>query len=100
MLVKNAIVLTVGALAGCTVPVAGSAHPSAAGDPAEVGADPQAAQHVDENLAGLRALDVFPVGQLIVDLPASAGPCSGPCPGADGAIPAAKTRSAARLAEL
>ena len=100
MLVKNAIVLTVGALAGCTVPVAGSTHPAAAGDPAQVAVDPQAAQHVDENLARLQALDVFTVGQLIVDLPAGAGSCYGPCPGAEAAIAVAKTRSATRLAEL
>jgi hypothetical protein len=100
MLVKNAIVLTVGALAGCTVPVATGPSPAGAGDPAPVAVDPQAAAHVDENLARLRALDVFTVGQLIVDHPAGAGVCYGPCPGAEGAIAAAKTQSAMRLARL
>ena len=98
-MLKNAIVLTVGALAGCTVPVSGSVHP-AGGDPAQTTVDPQATQHVDENLARLQALQVFTVGQLIVDLPAGAMSCYGPCPGAEAAIAAAKTRSATRLAEL
>src|SRR5690348_16221616 len=99
MLVKNAIVLTVGALAGCAAPVAGSTHPGP-GDPGQVAVDPQAATHVDENLARLQALDVFTVGQLIVDVPAGAGSCYGPCPGADAALAAARARSATRLAAL
>jgi hypothetical protein len=97
MLVKNAIALTVGALAGCTIPVAGSGHP-VTGDPPQATADPLA--HVDENLARLQALDVFTVGQLVVDLPAEAHSCYGPCPGSQPAIDAAKTRAATRLAEL
>jgi hypothetical protein len=97
VLVKNAIALTVGALAGCTVPVAGSSHP-APGEPAQGTADPLA--HVDENLARLQALDVFTVGQLVVDLPAEAYSCYGPCPGSQPAIAAAQTKAATRLAEL
>jgi hypothetical protein len=63
-------------------------------------AHPQAAAHVDENLARLQALDVFTVGQLVVDLPAAASACSGPCPGAEAAVNGARNRSASRLAEL
>ncbi len=99
MFAKNALVLAVGALTGCVAPVAGSA-PLAGGAPARPAAASHAAGHVDENLARLRALDVFTVGQLVVDVPAGSGFCYGPCPGAEAAIAAAKTKSATRLARL
>jgi hypothetical protein len=55
---------------------------------------------IDQNLARLQALDVFQVGQLVVEQPASAYSCYGPCPGAEADIAAAKTKAAVRLAEL
>ena len=99
MFAKNAIVLTVGALAGCVAPVAGSA-PLAGGAPVWPAPGTQAEAHIDENLARLRALDVFTVGPLIVEASGAATSCSGPCPAAETALNAAHTKSAARLARL
>jgi hypothetical protein len=96
MFAKSALVLTLGALAGCFIPGLGSAN--RAGGPA---VDPQeATTHVAENLARLQALDVFKVGRLVVDVASSATECSGPCPAAEAAVNAAQTRSATRLAKL
>jgi hypothetical protein len=97
MLSKKALVLAAGALAGCTVPVATSSHPAEPTAPLDA---QQAVAQVDQNLARLQALDVFQVGQLVVEQPASASSCYGPCPGADAAIAAAKAKAAVRLAEL
>jgi hypothetical protein len=96
MLSKNALVFAAGALAGCSVPVAGT-HTTEPGAPIDA---QQAVAQIDQNLARLQALDVFQVGQLVVAEPASAGSCYGPCPGAAEAIAAAKSKSAVRLAEL
>ena len=67
MIANKAVLLTVGALAGC------AAHPvETAPTPAPTQAktvDPAALAHVDENLARLRALQVVDVGQMIVDAP-------------------------------
>jgi hypothetical protein len=98
MFAKKVLVLTVlimRTLAGCVAPAAGSAH-LVDGAPAPPAADSQ----VEENLARLRALDVFAVGQLIVEASGAATSCSGPCPAAETALNAAHTKSAARLARL
>jgi len=55
---------------------------------------------VDLNLARLRDLDVLEVGDLLVDLPAEASNCYGPCPGSEAAILQAKQEAALRLAEF
>jgi hypothetical protein len=54
---------------------------------------------IDENLARLRALDVFEVGELIVEMPAEALNCYGPkpCAGSEPAVAAARTTAAERL---
>lgn len=87
-----------GALTGCAVAPVDGAHAPAA--PPTVSPDPAALEHVDANLARLRALDVFEVGQLVVDLPAEASNCYGPCPGSEPIIAAAKVKAATRLAAL
>ena len=67
--------------------------------PAQI--DPAAAlAHVDQNLARLKALQVFEVGQLIVDMPEGAQNCYGPCPGTEGAVKKAKEQAAVRLEKL
>jgi hypothetical protein len=98
MMVRNALLLTVGVLAGCTVSPVESVRPATGSAPGTV--DPSATDHIDANLARLNALDVFEVGQLIVDLPAEAYACYGPCPGSEPAIAQAKAKAATRLAEL
>ena len=92
MIARIALVLTAGALAGCAQ-LTGNA-------PAASATNRGAAAHVDENLARLRALDVFTVGRLIVEVSAAASSCSGPCPGAEAAVNRAQLRSAVRLAQL
>ncbi len=61
-------------------------------------ADP--VRDVDENLARLAALDVFEVGQLIVEEPASASNCYGPCEGYEEDLAKAEAAAAARLAKF
>lgn len=63
-------------------------------------ADPNAAvAAIDENLARLRALDVFEVGDLIVQMPNEALNCYGPkpCAGSEPAVAAARVAAAERL---
>jgi hypothetical protein len=60
----------------------------------------EALARVDENLERLRALQVFEVGEMIVDLPAEASNCYGPCPGSEAAIAAANEAAALRLDEV
>ncbi len=87
----------VGALAGCagtadgpvTNPAGNSAQP-----------DSTSTATVDENLTRLRALKVFTVGELIVNVPAEATNCYGPCPGSEGIIAKAKADAADRLEKL
>lgn len=54
---------------------------------------------IDENLARLRALDVFEVGELIVEMPTEALNCYGakPCAGSEPAVAAARAAAAERL---
>ncbi len=99
MFAKSALVLTFAALAGCSVPGA-IKNFVAGGPPARPGTDPEAPAHVRENLARLQALDVFTVGQLVVEPSAAPIACTGLCPGAEAAVNAAQTRQAIRLAEL
>jgi hypothetical protein len=76
------VIVTIGTIAG----FAGAA-----------GADPKPSPtpDVDRNLAALRALHVFEVGQLLVEMPEGAYNCYGPC---QGKIDAAKQKAAERLA--
>jgi hypothetical protein len=102
---KNALLLGLGALVGC----AGTDHPSSEKTDEPVApsvaehptADPAAAlAHVDENLARLKALSVFEVGELVVAMPEEAWACYGPCPGSEKAIAQAKEDAAVRLDKL
>lgn len=73
--------------------------------PTENGAQPttvdqtQAVAAIDENLARLRALDIFEVGDLIVEMPTEALNCYGPkpCAGSEPAVAAARSAAAERL---
>lgn len=102
LMLKNALILSLGALAGCS----GSAPPAGPLSPATPGAPPANAPraelaHVDEHLARLRALEVIEVGALIVDLPQEAYACYGlPCPGSEAVVAAAKEHAAVRLASF
>jgi hypothetical protein len=105
MIPRNAVLIALVATAGC---VSTTTHPgeeaSSAGltpttPPTTEGAA-AAVENIDENLARLRALAVFQVGDLIVDQPEEAGNCYGPCPGADKLVAAAKEKAAVRLAHL
>ena len=79
--------------------VAGDTPGAEAQTPAQI--DPAAAlAHVDQNLARLKALQVFEVGQLIVDMPEGAMNCYGPCPGTEAAVEKAREQAAVRLEKL
>lgn len=58
----------------------------------------EAVLHIDENLARLRSIGVFTVGQLVIDYPEGTVNCYGPCPGQEPAIQSAKERAALKLA--
>jgi hypothetical protein len=61
--------------------------------------DPQVAvDEVQENLALLENLDVFSVGQLLLDVPGEAFNCYGPCPEWKDEIAEAEIEAASRLA--
>ena len=93
------LAMTLGALAGC----ASSPGMEAGALPPEVTAPTTptaAAVHVDENLAHLRALQVFEVGALVVESPREAFSCYGPCPGAEAAVAHARETAAERLARF
>lgn len=117
MIPKNAALLTLAALgpvAACAAtpdsrppeaPVNSADGPAQAASgvtPAAEGrsAPKGAIKGVDENLARLRALDVFEVGDLIVDYPEGSMNCYGPCPGSEAGIEKAKADAAAKLAKL
>ena len=67
-------------------------------DPEDVPLDPVAA--IDMNLARLEALELFEVGELIIDVPEEAYNCDGPCPGFENAEADAMTAAAQSLATL
>lgn len=58
----------------------------------------EAVLHIDENLARLRAIGAFNVGQLVIDYPEGSVNCYGPCKGQEPAIQAAKEQAAQKLA--
>jgi hypothetical protein len=60
----------------------------------------QALENIDANLERLDALEVFEVGELIIDVPAGAYNCYGPCPGFETAEADAEVESALRLAAM
>ena len=109
--------ITLAGLAGCGAHVDGPAPTPSRGpsgtaevDPAptppkensEAPATPApsvAVAAIDENLATLRALDIFEVGELIVEMPAEALNCYGPkpCAGSESAVATARAAAAERL---
>jgi len=91
MNLRTGFIATLGAIAGCTT--------SASTPPANGPSEDQAAAlaRVDENLARLHALNVFDVGEMIVQLPQEATSCYGPCPGSEPLIEQAKGEAALRL---
>lgn len=58
----------------------------------------EAVLHIDENLARLRAIGVFNVGQLVIEYPEGSVNCYGPCAGQEATIQAAKEKAAVALA--
>lgn len=110
MSLKVLATCALGALVGCTVAAPDSSDaPISGDDDSNAGrgvvqfhdtSGAEALARVDENLERLRALDVFEVGQLIVDMPAEAFNCYGPCPGSEALILAAQEEAALRLDEL
>ena len=88
-----------------------TAAPTAAATPSQKSAPPRARRaqadrsdhalaEVDANLARLASLDVFEVGQLLVQAPEGAYNCYGPCPEFEDEIAAARQDAAVRLASF
>jgi hypothetical protein len=110
MIRKEAFLFALGALTGCVssvppdeggTPVSAVGDGPGASDPRAATTDPaEALAEVDQNLARLRALQVFEVGGLLVDMPKEATNCYGPCPGSEKLIEEAKRDAALRLANL
>lgn len=103
MQLSKVAVFTLINLAACGAHVDGSRSSPATGAPSPqpaVADGAVALEQVDENLARLRSLEVFEVGELIVKLPAGATNCYGTCPGFEDAVQAARTQAAQRLANL
>jgi hypothetical protein len=69
-------------------------------DPTPTRGDVDVVDQIDLNLARLEALEIFEVGELIVDVPAEAYNCYGPCPGFENAEADAIELSAQRLADF
>ena len=100
MIPRSAVLFSLAALTtGCATlsngpDAATYGDPGAESNPAEIydGVD-----DIETNLARLANLDVFEVGELIVDMPAEAFNCYGPCPGAEVAIAEAEADAAERL---
>jgi hypothetical protein len=108
------MMVVVGALSGCGAaadvePTATQAPPGHASAPATAPTDStlsaapglalprEGPRTVDENLARLRSLEVFTVGQMVWEQPAEAFNCYGPCPGSEAVIARAEAAGAARL---
>lgn len=62
--------------------------------------DPELSAAADEHLARLQALDLFEVGDLIVEAPPGSMNCYGPCPGFEDEIAAVQLEQEQRLAQL
>jgi hypothetical protein len=91
----------VGALTGC----AGTSEGSALANPDQPRVQPgatltEAPGSVDANLARLRDLEVFGVGELLVKLPEDSGNCYGPCRVPEAVVAKAKQDAAMRLDKL
>jgi hypothetical protein len=96
MNLRTGIIVTLGAIAGCTTAAGPTTGPDTGKGPSEEQA--AALARVDDNLARLHALDVFELGELIVQMPEEATACYGqPCPGSEPLIEAAKGEAALRL---
>lgn len=115
MQLTNVALLALAGLAGCGAHVdtteRGSGAPTrttsnrtpaepvpTAGDTTAPPDQSEAVLAVDDNIARLRALDLFTVGELIVALPSEATNCYGICPGSEAAVAAAKAEAATKLA--
>ncbi len=83
----HSILLAMGAAAG-----AATATPTAHADP-----KPKTDKVTDANLEKLRALKVFEVHHLVIDVPANTYSCYGPCPGSEKVIEDATKKAAAKL---
>lgn len=86
----SATLFTLAALTGC-------AHDGAP-QPSVDGPTNDGAMGVEANLRALEDLQVFEVGDLIVDMPENAYSCYGPCPGSEDDIAEAEADAAERLA--
>ena len=95
MALSAAVALSCGAGSDATPEAA--AKPRAAEKDSESSSPPKSAK---ESLARLSALKVVHVGSLIIDVPAEAMQCYGPCPGYEDEITRAKAKAAKRLAKL
>jgi hypothetical protein len=103
MQLSKVAVFTLVNLTGCGAHVDGSPSAPGAGAPLP---QPRAAEstaalaEVDQNLARLRSLNVFEVGELVVNLPAEATNCYDICPGFESVAQALRAQAAERLANL
>jgi hypothetical protein len=83
-----------------TPPAAVSGEPVAPAAPPGEPTLPELQVVAEADLARLRALDVVDVGGLVLDFPAEAVACYGPCPGFEAIVGDAYRRQAPRLAHL
>jgi hypothetical protein len=98
---RAAMVAGVSVLVGCgasTAPTNQSTTPAPADTTTAATTAPAATE--SENLARLKALQVFDVGALLVDAPEGAFSCYGPCPDYKDAIAKAQQAADARLGRL
>jgi hypothetical protein len=87
------VLMVAGVLGGC-----GAADPAPATPTLPMTAmTATAPRAADESLARLRALGVLTVGEMMVERPAEAFNCYGPCPGSEPIIARAELAAAARL---
>lgn len=84
----HSIILAMGAAAGSA-----AATPTVHADPKPSKSD----KATDPNLEKLRALKVFEVDRMVIDVPANAYSCYGPCPGSKKAIDEATKKATVKL---
>jgi hypothetical protein len=88
------IALTVGA--GC----AGQAQAPSGSEPSGYESPEKVEASIEQSLARINALQIVEIGRLVVDLPAEASSCYGPCPGWEPKIQAERARQAPRAEKL
>ncbi len=105
MIPRTSLVIALASSMGCNQSTLladySGANPPLQEDPTDLLArvDPQVAvDEIEDNLAQLEALNVFSVGQLLLDVPGEAFNCYGPCPDWEDEIAEAEEEAAARLA--